>query len=95
MVATMAAMAARACMQPSARRLNNRAESSHQPTCQRERRRKRFKDSGQVQPFLTIHDPITNLFHLRRDHSSVTDYRKARARAFQILAEVAGAPLAA
>ena len=33
--------------------------------------------------------------HLRRDHSSVTDDRKARAQAFQVRAEVAGAPLAA
>ena len=31
----------------------------------------------------------------RRDHSSVTDDRKARAQAFQVCAEVAGAPLAA
>ncbi|MFC5360273.1 IS6 family transposase [Azospirillum himalayense] len=75
--------------------LNNRVENSHQPTRRRERQRKRFKDPAQVQRFLAIHDPIANLFHLRRDHSSVTDYRKARAQAFQVWAEVAGAPLAA
>ncbi|WP_454017429.1 DDE-type integrase/transposase/recombinase [Azospirillum sp. Marseille-Q6669] len=75
--------------------LNNRAENSHQPTCRRERQRKRFKDPAQVQPFLAIHDPIVNLFHLRRDHRSVADYRNARAQAFQVWAEVAGASLAA
>ncbi|WP_425455519.1 hypothetical protein, partial [Azospirillum griseum] len=38
---------------------------------------------------------IANLFHLRRDHRPVADYRKARAQAFQVWAEVTGAPLAA
>ncbi|ALJ39416.1 hypothetical protein AMK58_28360 (plasmid) [Azospirillum brasilense] len=47
------------------------------------------------QRFLAIHDPIANLFHLRRDHRPVADYRKARAQAFQVWAEAAGAPLAA
>lgn len=75
--------------------LNNRAENSHQPTRRRERQRKRFKDPAQVQRFLSIHDQIANLFHLRRDHRPVADYRKARAQAFQVWAEVAGAPLAA
>ncbi|RTR09142.1 IS6 family transposase, partial [Azospirillum griseum] len=71
------------------------AENSHQPTRRRERQRKRFKDPGQVQRFLATHDPIANLFHLRRDHRPVADYRKARTQAFQVWAEVTGAPLAA
>ncbi len=75
--------------------VNNRAENSHQPTRRRERQRKRFKDPAQVQRFLAIHDPIANLFHLRRDHRSASDYRAARAPAFSAWAEVAGAPLAA
>ena len=75
--------------------LNNRAENSHQPTRRRERQRKRFKDPAQVQRFLSIHDPIANLFHLRRDHRPVAAYREARTLAFQVWAEVAGAPLAA
>jgi transposase-like protein len=48
--------------------LNNRAENSHQPTQQRERQMKRFKSAGQAQRFLSAHDQINNLFHLRRDH---------------------------
>src|SRR3954463_2438811 len=48
--------------------LNNRAENSHQPTRRRERQMKRFKSAGQAQRFLSTHDEINNLFHLRRDH---------------------------
>ena len=48
--------------------LNNRAENSHQPTRRRERQMKRFKSPGQAQRFLSAHDQINNLFHLRRDH---------------------------
>ncbi len=74
--------------------LNNRAENSHQPTRRRERQMKRFKSSRQVQRFLSIHDPINNLFHLRRDSRPASDYHTARAQAFATWAEVAGAPLA-
>ena len=48
--------------------LNNRAENSHQPTRRRERQMKRFKSADQAQCFLSAHDQINNLFHLRRDH---------------------------
>lgn len=75
--------------------LNNRAENSHQPTRRRKRQMKRFKSSRQVQRFLSIHDPINNLVHLRRDHRSASEYRAARIYAFADWAEVAGAPLAA
>ena len=75
--------------------LNNRAENSHQPTRRRERQMKRFKSARQVQLFLSIHDLIANLFHLRRDHRPVADYRTARAQAFETWAKVAGARLAA
>ena len=43
--------------------LNNRAENSHQPTRRRERIMKRFKSARQLQRFVSIHDPIVNLFH--------------------------------
>ena len=75
--------------------LNNRAENSHQPTRRRERQMKRFKSSRQVQRFLSIHDPIANLFHLPRHRLSAADYRAARAQALATWAEVAGARLAA
>jgi putative transposase len=75
--------------------VNNRAENSHQPTRRRERQMKRFKSARQVQRFLSIHDPIANLFHLRRDHRPVADYRAARAQAFETWAEVVGSRIAA
>jgi putative transposase len=75
--------------------LNNRAENSHQPTRRRERQMKRFKSAGQAQRFLSAHDPINNLFHLRRDHVTATEYRAARTRAFEIWADMTGATAAA
>jgi putative transposase len=77
------------------RGLNNRAENSHQPTRRRERQMKRFKSAGQAQRFLSTHDPINNLFHLRRDHVTAAQYRVARAQAFATWAEVTGAKAAA
>ena len=71
--------------------LNNRAENSHQPTRRRERQMKRFKSAGQAQRFLSAHDQINNLFHLRRDHVPASEYRAARTQAFQTWAEVTGA----
>src|ERR687894_1600816 len=76
--------------------LNNRAENSHQPTRRRERQMKRFKSPRQAQRFLSAHDQIDNLFHLRRDHVTASEYRAARVRAFEVWADISGvAPLAA
>jgi putative transposase len=74
--------------------LNNRAENSHQPTRRRERQMKRFKSARQAQRFLAAHEPINNLFHLRRDHVTADQYRAARARAFDVWAAVTGAAVA-
>ena len=70
--------------------LNNMAENSHQPTRRRERRMKRFKSAGQAQRFLSAHDGIDNLFHLRRHQVPALQYRAARTQAFQVWAEVTG-----
>ncbi len=75
--------------------LNNRAENSHQPTRRRERQMKRFKSPGQAQRFLSAHDQISNLFHLRRDRVSASEYRAARARAFGVWADISGVAAAA
>jgi putative transposase len=75
--------------------LNNRAENSHQPTRRRERQMKRFKSAGQAQRFLSTHDPINNLFYLRRDHITAAEHRAARARAFELWAEISGVAAAA
>jgi putative transposase len=69
--------------------LNNRAENSHQPTRRRERIMKRFKSAGQAQRFLSAHDQVANLFRRPAD-TNAADHRRARARAFQVWAEVTG-----
>lgn len=56
---------------------------------------KRFKSAGQAQRFLSAHDTINNLFHLRRDHVTATEYRAARTKAFEHWAEISGVAAAA
>ncbi len=56
---------------------------------------KRFKSAGQAQRFLSAHDRINNLFHLRRDHVTASQYRAVRARAFETWAEISGVAAAA
>ena len=58
--------------------LNNRAENSHQPTRRREKIMKRFKSARQLQRFVSIHDPIANLFHFPRHALSSSDHRDLR-----------------
>ena len=48
------------------RYLNNRAENSHQPTRQRERRTQGFKSPGDAQRFLSAYGPIAQYFPPRR-----------------------------
>ncbi|MGF9762453.1 IS6 family transposase [Microvirga sp. 0TCS3.31] len=75
--------------------LNNRAENSHQPTRRRERQIKRFKSARQAQRFLSIHDPISNLFHLRRHRLTAADYRRVRTAAFETWAAITSGAIAA
>ncbi len=56
---------------------------------------KRFKSAGQAQRFLSAHDGINNLFHLRRYQVPATQYRAARTQAFRVWAEVTGVAAAA
>jgi putative transposase len=56
---------------------------------------KRFKSPGQAQRFLSAHDPINNLFHLRRDHVTADQYRAARTQVFEVWAGVSGMSAAA
>jgi putative transposase len=48
--------------------LNNRAENSHQPTRERERRMRRFKSPEQAQRFLSLHSTVSS--HFRPSTSS-------------------------
>ncbi len=69
--------------------LNNRAENSHQATRRRERIMKRFKSSRQLQRFVSIHDPIANLFHLPRHEMPSISFREMRSLAMQTRCEIA------
>jgi putative transposase len=70
------------------KRLNNRAENSHQPTRRRERQMKQFKSAGQAPRFLSTHDQINNLFHFRRDHVAAAEHRASRTQRSHIWAEI-------
>src|SRR3712207_1489510 len=62
--------------------LNNRAENSHQPTRQRERRMQRFKSPGHAQRFLAAYGPICSHFRPRRHRPTATAYRQRRQECF-------------
>ena len=60
---------------------NNRAENSHQPLRQRERRMKRFKSPRSAQRFLSIHAAVYNVFNVQRHLISRRTLRSFRAQA--------------
>lgn len=67
---------------------NNRAELSHEPTRQRERRMRRFKSIGHAQHFLSVHGTMQNLFAIARHLLSAKHYRTFRTRAYIEYAQV-------
>jgi len=72
--------------------LNNRAENSHQPTRERERRMRRFKSPGHAQRFLAAYGPIVGHFRPRRHRLAVATYRATRTERFAIWRAVTAAP---
>ena len=76
------------------RYLNNRAENSHQPTRQRERRMQQFKSPGHAQRFLAAYGPIAQHFRPRRHRLSAPTYRQVMAQQFQSWHEVTGTAVA-
>jgi putative transposase len=73
------------------RYLNNRAENSHQPTRERERRMRRFKSARHAQCLVDVHGIIISHFRPRRHLLSAADYRQVRSRRFRIWNEITGA----
>jgi putative transposase len=66
----------------AAARLNNRAENSHQPTRERERRMRGFRDPKRTQAFLSSFGLIRQHFALKRHLLSASTYRKQLAAKF-------------
>ncbi len=74
------------------KRFNNRAENSHQPTRERERRMRRFKSPGHAQRFLAAYGPIAGHFRPRRHRLTAEAYRETRTARFATWRAVTGTP---
>src|SRR5215204_4567404 len=72
--------------------VNNRAENSHQPTRERERRMRRFKSPGHAQWFLAAYGPIAGHFRPRRHRLTAAVYRETRDDRFATWRAVTGTP---
>jgi putative transposase len=70
--------------------LHNRAEKSHQPTRQRERRMQGFKAPGHAPRFLSAYGPSAQPFRPRRHRLPAPTYRHLMTPRFQIWHEVTG-----
>ena len=71
-------------------RLNNRAENSHQPTRERERRMRHFKSIRHAQRFLSAHGSIANHFRLLRHRLRACHYREIMDKRFKAWRKVTG-----
>ena len=73
------------------KRLNNRAENSHQPARLREKKMRKFKSAQQAQRFLSAFGPIAGHFQPRRYLLSAREYRAILQSRFQVWNEVTAA----
>jgi len=64
------------------KRLNNRAESSHVPVRQRERKLQRFKSAALAQRFLSMHAATYKTFNICGHLTTARTHRLFRAQAF-------------
>ena len=69
--------------------LNNQAENSHQPVQRRERIMKRFKSARQLQCFVSIHDPVANLFSVHRHDIPSKHHLELRTATMQAWRQIA------
>ena len=75
--------------------LNNRAENSHQPTRERERRLRGFKSPKHAQQFLSIFSVIGTFFRVDMHLLGAKNYRELMQRRFCNWREVVDIPAAA
>lgn len=71
-------------------RLNSRAKNSHQPTRERERRMRGFRDLKRTQQFLSCFGPIRQHFALKHHLLRPSLYRKQLAARFVAWREFTG-----
>jgi putative transposase len=69
---------------------NNRAENSHQPTRQRERRRNRFRSAGSAQRFPSSFSTINNHFRNYRHTLSASNHRLVMTKRFAEWSQMCG-----
>ena len=74
----------------SAKRMNNRAESSHVPVRRREWKLQGFKSPGSAQRFLSMHAATYNIFTIPRHLTPARTHRLFRAEAFSAWRDAAG-----
>ncbi|MBB5406015.1 DDE-type integrase/transposase/recombinase [Paraburkholderia youngii] len=74
----------------AAARVNNRAENSHQPTRERERRMRGFRDPKRTQAFLSSFGLIRQHFALKRHLLRASRYRKQLSSRFAAWREFTG-----
>ena len=67
--------------QETGRRLNNRAENSHQPFRRRERAMAKFRSAKSLQKFASIHASVHNLFNQERHLYSRENFKFNRTAA--------------
>jgi len=77
------------------KRLNNRAENSHQPTRQRERTMRRFKTAGHAHRLLAAPGPIREHFCPRRHRLGAKRYRAVLQERFAVWNTITGVQMAA
>jgi len=73
------------------KRLNNRADNSHQPTRRRERKQQRFKTAKSTQRFLSTFTAFYNQFNIQRHLLSRTIMKAHREQALASWASVSAA----
>ncbi len=70
------------------KRLNNRAENSHQPTMVREKVMRQFKSQGPAQRFLAAQGPIRQHFRPKRHQMNASPYRGKMQEQFKTWNEI-------